>query len=91
MDLSLLGITTTPVVLLTVFVCIGAVKLVDVIFARDFASAAKIVICMLIGAVLGFFVNEFDVLQGIAIGLAASGLITTVTRLGRDSGQPVIG
>ena len=86
MEFSLIGITASPeLIALIGFFCVGAVKLVDSLFARDFASALKIVVSAIVGALVAFVSPDVDVLDGIAIGIAASGAVTMASRFAKDS------
>ena len=69
----------TPATLALIsFMVIGGVKLVDQLFDRDFRGVAKILVSILIGSVIGYFVDGLSIFVGAAAGLAASGLVTTV-------------
>jgi len=59
-------------------VVVAIVKLVDLLVARDYASALKIVLAGIVGALAGDFqVQGLTVITGIQSGLIASGLIAT--------------
>jgi hypothetical protein len=68
-------------VLLTTMI-VGVVELVTSLFDRNFRTAVIIVCAALVGAVCGVFgVEGLDVATGIAVGLAASGVVTVAKKV----------
>lgn len=62
----------------------AVVKFVDLIQEKNYVGAAKIVVAVIVGAVAGFFgLQGLDVQTGIYAGLAASGVITVASRIGK--------
>jgi hypothetical protein len=73
------GIDAVAVAALT-FLVIGSVELLKRLFAKDWLAAATIAVAAVVG---GVFASQagVTVFQGILIGLSASGLVTTVSRI----------
>lgn len=84
MDISVLEIAPQTVAVLT-FLVIAVVKLIDQLFARDWAGSLKIVFAALTGLAVSFGVDGLTALAGIVVGLSGSGLITTVGFFGKKS------
>lgn len=59
------------------FAVIAVIKFVDLIFDKDWRSAAKILGAALAGFGLAFAIDGLAAIPGILLGLSASGLITT--------------
>jgi hypothetical protein len=85
MDISVLEIAPQTVAVLT-FLVIAGVKLIDQLFDRDWKGSAKIITAALIGGVVSYGVDGLTVLAGLSLGLAGSGLITTVGFFGKKAG-----
>jgi hypothetical protein len=76
MDISL---TVSPeMVVLVTFFCVGSVKFIDSLAKREWVDAAKIAGSTLVGAVVALLIPDFTVLTGAAVGLNASGLVTSL-------------
>lgn len=73
----------TSIALLT-FATVGAVQLVKALFRHDYEQAAIITVSALLPAVLAGFTSDISSLQGAIIGLNASGLIYTASRIGTN-------
>lgn len=73
------GIDAVAVAALT-FLVVGSVELLKRLFAKDWMAAATIAVAGIVG---GIFASQagVTVFQGILIGLSASGLVTTVSRI----------
>jgi len=67
--------------LVTLFV-IGATELVKRAFAKDWQAVATIVAAAVIGGLAGWALPVVGVIVGVSLGLAGSGLITTVQNIG---------
>jgi len=76
MDISF-GVDTQTVAIIGLMV-IATVKLIDQLAVRDWAGAAKIIGAGIVGALVGFGIDGITVIIGAAVGLASSGLVTTV-------------
>lgn len=63
------------------FAVVGSVELVKRVFGKDYQSVAIIVVSAVVGAL---FASQVDVswFNGLVLGLGASGLITTASKLG---------
>jgi len=62
---------------------VGVVELVKRAFDRDFRAVTIIVAAAAVGGLCGVFgIESVSVAQGIVLGLAGSGLVTTATRIG---------
>lgn len=83
MDLSIIGIDGVAAVLLTGCV-IGAVELVKALFDKDWRRAVTILISAIIGGAVSPLIGV-ALIPGVVGGLAASGIITLVQNLGKDS------
>lgn len=60
-------------------VVVAVVKLVDLIFDKDYRSSLKIVLAGVVGALVGIFhVQGMSIPEGIQAGLSASGLVSIV-------------
>lgn len=81
MDLTNYAVATG---LLTFFV-IGAVELVKQLFARNWKAAVIIVISALVGALGGWALPVLGWIVGMSVGLSASGLVTTVQKVGEGT------
>lgn len=58
---------------------IAVIKLVDLIKDKNYASALKIVLAAIVGAICGYYrIQGLDVTTGIQTGLMASGLVTGI-------------
>lgn len=89
MDLLNLNVDPQTIALITFF-CVGLVQLIDQLFARDFKGAAKIAGSTVAGALLALAVPDLSVLTGAAIGLSASGIVTSLTFVGKKAGTTVV-
>lgn len=79
---TILAAGGVAITLLTTMV-IGATELVKRLFDRDARGAAIIGVSALVGALGGLFLFEgVGLALGIVVGLSASGLVTTVQKLG---------
>lgn len=75
---------TIAVAMLTTMV-IGSTELVKRLFDRDFRAAAVIGVSAAVGALTGsFLLPEIGLVQGLVLGFGASGLVTTVSRIGKS-------
>jgi hypothetical protein len=81
MDLTNYAVATG---LLTFFV-IGAVELVKQLFARNWKSVVIIIVSALVGALGGLALPVIGWIVGMSLGLASSGLITTVQKVGEGT------
>jgi uncharacterized protein involved in cysteine biosynthesis len=70
--------------LLTFFV-IGATELVKQAFARNWKSVVIIIVSALVGALGGLVLPVLGWIIGLALGLASSGLVTTVQKVGEGT------
>lgn len=66
---------------LLVAAVIGSVELVNRLFDLDFRGASKILVAVLVGGFLGPIVGV-TWLAGLVLGLSASGVVATATRIG---------
>lgn len=64
------------------FAVVGVVQLVKSVMEKDYDTAVIVAVAGLAGAVLAPFAGNISWFVGLLIGLNASGLVTTVTRLG---------
>lgn len=63
---------------------IGSTELVKRLFDKDFRAAAIIGVSAVVGAFSGaLLLPEIGLVQGLVLGLGASGLVTTVSRIGK--------
>lgn len=65
-------------------VIVGATEFLNRLRAKDYWVAATIFTAALLGGLIGAY-YKVDFLDGVAVGLAASGAITTVGSLGNKS------
>jgi len=66
----------------------AVVKLYELLNKKEWASAFKIVLAVLSGALAGFFgVAGLDIMTGIVAGLAASGIVTVAGYAGEHVGE----
>lgn len=73
--------TLDPIkVAMLTFAVIGSVKLIGSLFEKDYKAAITIVVSALVGAVGAPFVGVAW-FAGLVVGLNASGLVTTATRV----------
>lgn len=63
------------------FAVIGTVEFVKRLFDRDYRGAAIIAVSALIGAIAAPYAGDVTNFQGFLIGLQASGLVTTASRI----------
>ena len=81
-----LSISVSPeTVALLTFFCIGFVKLVDELFSKDWQGAAKVIGSTIVGALVALAVPHLSVIEGAALGLSASGVITGFSMIGKSS------
>lgn len=81
-DITDITVATT---LLTLFV-VGATELVKQAFARNWKAVVIIVVSALVGGLGGLFLLPVIGLPvGLAIGLSASGLVTSVQKVGEGT------
>jgi hypothetical protein len=81
-----LNIVASPEsIAIVTFLCVAVVKLVDELFNKDWRGAAKIAGSAVVGLIAGHFVHGVGGLDGLAIGLSASGLITGLSFVGSVS------
>lgn len=87
MDTTDFAVATT---LLTLFV-VGATELVKQAFNRNWKAVVIISVSALVGGLAGaFLLPVIGLPVGIAVGLSASGLVTTVQKVGQGT-TPVVG
>lgn len=89
MEISDLVFNLDPTTLaILTFFGIGLATLADKLNEPDWRSVRKIAICVVGLGLLSLAVPGVTVVQGMAIGLAASGLLTGVSFIAKKSGTP---
>jgi predicted Na+-dependent transporter len=68
----------------------GVGTLVDQAWKKDWHSVTKISVCTGVLALAALLVDGLTVLEGAALGLQASGLITIASYVGKKSGGPSV-
>lgn len=74
------GLSAVAVAFLS-FAVIGAVEFVKRLFDRDYRGAAIIAVSALVGALCAPYAGDLTHFQGMLVGLSASGLVTTASRI----------
>ncbi len=76
------GINATSLALLT-FAVIGVVRIYTAAIERDFATAGKVVVAGIAGALFAPYVTDVTWFIGMLIGFSASGVVTTASYFGK--------
>lgn len=82
--MELLGLSALATAVLTGLVA-GVVELVKRVFDKDWRAVVTIILAGLVGG-LGALYMGTDFLAGVVFGFAASGFVTIVQNVGKDSG-----
>ena len=65
------------------FAVVGAVKFVNSLYDRNYRTASTIAIAAVVGAILAPATGDITWFNGLLLGLNASGLVTTVSKIGQ--------